>query len=220
MAAALGGGGGGAPDTGRPGELPQDVARRKAAAAKGLEKTTTEDAAAAAETMRNMKLVESWLKDPMFDQAVKDMPGGSALSASAGSVIGPARAYLARKGGSPGATYLGTANTNVMPALRAMEAGAKNMRIAGQVLGDFGVKKQMTQLQNYRMSQPEAQQFKKTLLDRFKQIRQQLGTGDATPDSTTDTATSTTPPSTVGAPTQPTGATGVTPGGVRFRVIQ
>jgi hypothetical protein len=183
------------PDQPKPGELPEQFARRQIIAGKGQEKTATEDAAAAAETMRNMKLVESWLKDPQWDQGVSLLPKATAAGA-AESAVGPARAYYHQFKGTPGANYFATANTNVMPALRAMEAGAKNMRIAGAVLGDFGIKPQMSKLQNFRMSQSQAEDFKQTLLNRFKEIRKQLGT-DTGDTSTTETTTSTTTPSSI-----------------------
>jgi len=215
---AVGGGGGTPPDT--QGQSPGDIIAGKKAQRKGAERAAAENAAADAETLRNMGVVESWFKDPQFETARQGLPN------MAMGPAGPARMWLARKGGlggdaQNGAVYLDTANTNIMPSVRALEAGAKNMRLGGAIMASVGLQKQFDEMLSGRMPPSEMAAFKKVVLSRFNTIRKSIQSGKE--QSVNEPSVSTTPTSsttTSSSPGASAGTTsGVSPNGVTWRVI-
>lgn len=203
-----GGGGGTRPADMREGELPEEYAARKDAEDKARAAAAQQKTTANLEIDRNARLVESWLQNPKTDQAF----AATLLPAFASSVAGPLYMRIQRKKGETGAAaYLETARTNILPALRALEGGTKGMSMrGGQTMEQIGLVKQFERIANGEASLGEAKQFKQTVLDRLKEVREQMGA--PAPEERGG-----------GGPTpltQPTGATGVTPGGIRFRVIE
>src|SRR5262249_45971040 len=211
--------GAGTVDTGKSqGEQLSDIQTKRKAREAAATKAAGETATANTEMDRNIKIVEEWLNNPRLDEEKKPLPQGMG-GAAASTVVGPARAWMARQRGNPGASFLQLSRTKVLPALRAMEGGAKNMRIAGQVMGEFGINKQMDDLANLRMTPAQLDQFRSSVRQDLSRIRNELAGGGESSSATTLTPTSTTTTSSFATGGQLGAGSGVTPGGRRYRIL-
>src|SRR5262249_48088429 len=100
----------------RPGESLSDYTTRKQAEQAGRTQSAKETATANTELERNAKIVEEWLNNPQWRDAMQLLPTsvGGAAAASLGG--GRAKAWMARKFPGmtgPGAGYLQLGNTKV-----------------------------------------------------------------------------------------------------------
>jgi hypothetical protein len=202
-AAALGG------ETMTPGALVEERAQKKnTAAAQGQREKVR--ATQTDEVLSNIGQVRSFLNDPEFEKATSLLPsaGGSGIAGIAKrQVAGPAYMALGSVKGDPRAAFLQSANRTIIPMVRVDAMGTKGMRInlaEISLLGD-----QLKKLGEGKMTQEEAKAFRArannwldTIEKRVKVAPQEEGAGATSTPSTTPSAPS-----------------GITPGGVKYRVI-
>lgn len=185
----------GTPSGRQPGETLGQQSTREEAAASGAKKAAEQGAISKEEFDRNAGIVMEALNNPQWRDAMGLLPTsvGGAAAASIGG--GRMKAWYARKfpgRAGPGAGYLQMMNTKVLPALRAMEGGAKNTRISGQIMGEMGVRQQMNDLVNLRMTPTEAETFRRNIRQDLDRIRSVITSPDAASTATTVTPTSST----------------------------
>jgi hypothetical protein len=193
----------------RPGEQPEDTARRIIRQSKPVTGQAQKDVTSIDQSIADAKEIQQLAQDPEVQKWMGPMMGRAAngLYSAGGGIAGynlPDKV----------ARYIQKVEFLRASAVGPLLHGSRNPKVWKQIQAHLP----------QTFDRPKLAMDKLTgLADLYSKNRDiLLQDAAATPgdlSATSSTPTTTTPPST-GGPTQPTGATGLTPNGVRWRVVQ